>query len=64
MANCNECKSLEVVIETDDDYKNFNHICAKHGISLRYTAKRFRGYIWPSDKCNGDDFEEKTISKI
>lgn len=58
MANCNECKNLEIVLETDDGHKNFNHICAKYGVSLRWTAKRFCGYMWPCVECNGVDFEK------
>lgn len=59
MANCNDCSNLDVIIETDDTGRHNNHVCTRHGISVRYTAKRFLGYIWPCVECNGDDFEKK-----
>ena len=58
MANCNECKHLDIVIETEDDCKYKNHICTKHGVSLRYAIKRFTGYIWPCVECNDNYFEK------
>ena len=59
MANCNECKNLEVIIEIEDDCKYVNHVCTKNGVSLRYTAKKFNGYIWPCVECNDEGFEKK-----
>jgi hypothetical protein len=59
MANCNECKNLNIVIEKDGLLKYTNHMCKKHDVSLRYTVKRFLGFIWPRIECNGDDFIQK-----
>jgi hypothetical protein len=63
MANCNECTNLEIVLETDDGCKNFNHICTRHGVSVRWSGKRFNGYIWPCVECNGDNFTKRKGNK-
>jgi ribosomal protein L37AE/L43A len=63
MANCNECENIEIVIEKDGSDKYTNHMCKKHGISLRYQVKRFLGFIWPCVECNGEDFEKGSDTK-
>lgn len=59
MANCNDCKSLNVVIEQTDEGKFANHVCKQYGVSVRYTAKKFNGYIWPCVECNNNGFIKK-----
>jgi len=57
LANCNECKNMDVIVETDELGKNMNHVCTKHCISVRYAGKRYKGYIWPCTECDSKDFE-------
>jgi len=59
MANCNECTKLDTIIEGEGADKNINHICTHHKTSVRYTPKRYKGYIWPCTDCDGKDFIKK-----
>jgi len=59
MANCNDCKKLKAVKEEDNGVIYINHKCSTHKATVRYTEKRFRGFIWPCDLCNGVDFKQK-----
>lgn len=59
MANCNECKKLEVKVKNTDDGKYMDHICKKHKVTVRYTPKVVKGFIWPCTECNGEDFIKK-----
>jgi len=59
MANCNECTKLDIKIEKEGTINMTNHICSTHNMSVRYTGKRFKGYIWPCTECNGADFVKK-----
>jgi len=59
LENCNDCKKLEAIVETDENGKSINHKCTTHDVSVRYATKRFKGYIWPCLECNGIDFIKK-----
>ena len=59
MANCNECKNLKTKVELEEDCKYTNHICKKYKESVRYTPKRYKGFIWPCSECKEEDFVKK-----
>lgn len=59
MANCNECKNLKLIMEKEGLDNFVNHMCTKHNVSIRYIAKKVKGFLWPCGECDGKDFIKK-----
>lgn len=60
MVNCNECKFISITENQQQIDKLKDHICLNHNIRVVHRSnnpKIEHGYIYPCDKCNGENFE-------
>ena len=55
MVKCNECKSLNFIIEN----KCVKYTCTKHKVEVKITSKMFKDSINPCSQCSGKDYIKK-----
>jgi len=59
--NCNECQFINLTESQQINNKDY-HICLKHNERLFHRSnnpKIKHEYIYPCDKCNGNDFKSR-----